>query len=679
MSAIRRLVLVAVVLFSWTIGLRAADVPPTFTADVAPIVFSACAGCHHRGGDAPFSLTSYDEVRQRATLIASVTQSRFMPPWKPDAGFGEFAGSRRLSDTQLDVIKRWAAAGAPEGPREKLPTLPVWPEGWLHGTPDLVLELPTYALRADGEDVFRNFVVPVPGQARRYVRAMQFRPQSAAVHHANIRIDPTRASRALDDADPDAGYEGLILHSADYPDGHFLGWTPGQAPPFGDADLSWQLDGGSDLVVQLHLRPTGKVEQVHPVIGLYFADHAPSRTPAILRLGRQDLDIAPGLQNVRVTDTFQLPVDVQVHAVQPHAHYRAQSLDAWATLPDGTRRPLIRISSWDLNWQDQYRYASPFWLPKGTTLTMTYTFDNSASNPRNPDARPQRVRWGWRSSDEMADLWVQVFTRSDAEREQLRNIVDHKMLAEDAVGCEVLLERQPNLVSLRNDTALIYMTLAEPAKALHHFEAVSRLEPQSASARFNEGVALERLGRPTEAAARYLDATRLRPDYAAAHVNLGSLMVRAGRLADARREYTSATTIEPANADAHANLSFVLLGLREPDAALRELDAALNLEPDRLARMTPLVWLLVAHHDADVRRIPQGRALAERIVRATSRRDASALDALAAAYASAGAFDMAVQTATEAQRLVADGSPLAKDIQSRIDLYRRGARFTLDE
>lgn len=675
---IRRLAAVAIAALSFVAGAHAAE-DPTFTADVAPIVFASCAGCHHAGGDAPFALTSYSEVRQRASLIATATQSHFMPPWKPDAGFGDFAGNRRLTDTQVELIRRWVAAGAPEGPREKLPALPEWPGAWLHGTPDLVLELPTYTLRAGGDDVFRNFVVTVPGTGRRYVRALQFRPQSAAVHHANIRIDRTTASRALDQADPDAGYEGLILHSADYPDGHFLGWTPGQAPPAGDPDLSWPLEGGSDFVVQLHLRPTGKVEQIHPVLGIYFSDRAPSRTPTIMRLGRQNLDIAPGAPSYQVTDSLELPVDVQVQAIQPHAHYRARSVEAWATLPDKTRRPLIRISQWDLNWQDQYRYVSPFWLPKGTTLTMTYTFDNSTSNPRNPDATPQRVRWGWRSADEMADVWVQVFTRSDADRAVLESRIERKMLTEDAIGCEVLLERQPDLTSLRNDTALIYMRLGQPAQALSHFEAVSRLDPQSATAWFNEGVALEGVGRFTDAADRYSRAVGLRPSYAAAHVNLGSLMVRAGRLDEARREYAAAIAADATQADAHANLSFVLLGLREPDAALRELDLALQLDPDRVARLSPLVWLLVAHHDAGVRRVPQGRALAERIVGFTKRKDAAALDALAAAYAASGAFDQATATATEALRLLPEASPQAQDIQSRLDLYRRGVKSSLAE
>jgi len=200
-----------------------------------------------------------------------VTTSRVMPPWKPEAGFGDFSGERRLTDAQILTIDRWVNTGLLEGDASDLPSMPHWSGGWQLGKPDLVVALPAYTLGADGSDVFRNFVVRVPGTGTRYVRGLEFRPGSGAVHHANIRIDETAASRRLDEADPEPGYEGAILHSADYPDGHFLGWTPGQAPPLAPNDMAWRLESGSDFVVQLHLRPTGKPERLQPAIGLYFA------------------------------------------------------------------------------------------------------------------------------------------------------------------------------------------------------------------------------------------------------------------------------------------------------------------------------------------------------------------------------------------------------------------------
>jgi tetratricopeptide (TPR) repeat protein/mono/diheme cytochrome c family protein len=605
--------------------------PVTFARDVAPILHSKCASCHHPDGPAPFSLLTYDDARRRATQIAAVTGSRYMPPWKPEPGFGDLAGERRLSDEQILAIDRWVATGLLEGnPAEVTP--PHWSGGWQLGEPDLVVTLPEYTLRADGSDVFRNFVVAVPSAAARYVRGLEFRPGSRAVHHANIRVDPTPASRRLDTGDPAPGYEGTILRSADYPDGHFLGWTPGQAALLASSDLAWRLDAGSDLVVQLHLQPIGRPEPLRPSIGLYFTTEAPVRTPTIVRLGRQDLDIPAGAAAHHIVDSFVLPVDAEIRAIQPHAHYRARSVAAWANLPGGGRRPLILIRNWDFNWQDQYRYATPFWVPAGTKLEMEYVFDNSDANPRNPSQPPTRVAWGWRSSDEMADVWIQVMTRTEADRARLGVDARRKMAMEDVVGCEILVAREPDYPALRNDAASLYLELGQPQRALTHFAAVRRLQPQSAVARYNVAVTLEALGRTAEAAGEYEAALQFDPAYSVAHNNLGSLQVAAGRVEEARRHYERAVASGPANAEAHNNLGAVMVAFNEAAASIPHLLEAIRLRP----------VYAEAHYN------------------------------LARAYASASRFADAIAEAeiAEAQATAAGKTALAAQVQERLRLYR---------
>jgi tetratricopeptide (TPR) repeat protein len=556
-----------------------AEPPVTFARDVAPILYRQCAPCHRPDGPAPFSLMTADDARRRAGQIVQVTKRRYMPPWKPEPGAG-FIGERRLTDAEIAILERWVNGGLLDGKAADLPLAPRFTPGWQLGEPDLVVWFPEYTLRADGSDVFRNFVISVPDTGPRYVRGLEFRPGSRAVHHANIRVDPTPASRRLDEADPLPGYEGEILHSADYPDGYFLGWTPGQVAPLAPHDMAWHLATGSDLVVQLHLRPTGKPERIQPSIGIYLTNEPPARTPAMLRLGRQNLDMPAGVTDYRVSDSFVLPVDAEVRAIQPHAHYRARSVSAWATPPGGARRQLIAISQWDFNWQDQYRYAAPFWLPAGTTIAMEYVFDNSEANPRNPDHPPRRVSWGWRTSDEMADVWIQMVTRSPADRARLAADARRKMAAEDVVGCEVVIAREPEYAAVRNDAAALYMELGQPARALQHFDVVRRLQPQSAVARYNVGVALEGLGRGDDAAREYDAATRLDPAYSPAHNNLGSLRLAAGRLEEARRQFEAAVESGPRNAEAHNNLGAVVLASGDARGAVRFLEEAVRLRPD---------------------------------------------------------------------------------------------------
>jgi tetratricopeptide (TPR) repeat protein len=659
-------------LFSGLLSLFAAQsASPAVAADIGPIIQSRCVPCHRNGGDAPFSLETIDDVRRRASMIVAVTKSRYMPPWKPVPGFGEFQHSRRLTDHEIATIERWIATDKPGSREESGASLSRRSAEGAKADiePDLILQLPAYTLRADGPDVFRNFVVSVPTREARFVRGLQFHSRSGAVHHANLRLDSTPASRRLDEEDPSPGYEGVIARSADFPDGQFLGWTPGQIAPSLSDDTAWRLPPGSDLVVQLHLRPTGAVETISPSIALYFGDRGPARMPTMIRLGRQDLDIPAGAASHVVTDSFVLPVAVDALAIQAHAHYRARSVDAYATRPDGTRVPLLRIDQWDVNWQDRYLYDRPVALPAGTRITSTYVFDNASND---------RVQWGWRSSDEMGDVWLQVRTASESDRVVLRGAITPKMLTEDAIGVEVLLRREPNHVALRNDAAQIYLALGKPSDALAHFAAVTRLQPESAAAWFNEGTALEALGDVAGARAKYRQALSRDSGYSPALNNLGALQLREGSVAEARNAFTLAVTADPANAGAHANLGLALIATGQPDIGIARINKALELKPELLSGMSSHAWLLAAHADGASRRPEAALDLAERIVRVSSDR-AGTFDLLAACYAATGAFEKAVQTASAALAAApASSSDLRDAIQKRITLYRARQPFILE-
>ncbi len=156
-----------------------------------------------------------------------------------------------------------------------------------------------------------------------------------------------------------------MVQDARYPEGQMLGWTPGQAPHAAPPGMQWRLDQESDLVVQMHLQPTGKAELLNVNVGFYFTDEAPSRSPLGLRLGSETIDIPPGAAHYVVEDQFVVPADVEVLAVQPHAHNLARQMTAGAARPDGSRLPLIEIEDWDFRWQDIYRYRNPVLLPAG--------------------------------------------------------------------------------------------------------------------------------------------------------------------------------------------------------------------------------------------------------------------------------------------------------------------------
>jgi tetratricopeptide (TPR) repeat protein len=647
----------------------------TFNKDIAPIVFSRCSQCHHPEGSAPFSLLSYQAARQHATQMALVTKDRLMPPWNAESSFGQFAGLHTLRNDEIDLIQRWAQAGAPEGKPKDLPTAPHWAAGWQLGQPDLVVTFPqAYTLPADGPDISRVFVLPLPVDRARFVRGIEFRPGNPRVHHANIRIDATPASRKLDEQDPAPGYDGIILRSAVYPDGHFLGWTPGQAAPLLPKGLSWRLAPNSDLVVQMHMVPSGKPETIQPSIGLYFTDDAPERTPVMLRLSNQTIDIPAGEKGYTVTDSYTLPVDVEVEAVQPHAHYLLREVTGTATLPDGSTKTLIYIKDWDLRWQHVYRYESPFALPKGSTVSMRYAYDNSADNPRNPTQPPAHIVWGQQSKEEMGDLWIQVLTNSPQDRETLDNEFRAKWMATDIVGYEQLLQRNPANAPLHDDTAVLYMELNRPAEAVPHFEASMKLQPASAPAHFNYGTALLAAGRLEDATGQFQQALRLRPAYALAHNNLGIALLRLGRVDEALGHFRDAARFDPTNWEPHGNLATVLRAKRDFGEAVLEYREAVRLSPDWVTALAGLASLLATAPDAAFRDPADAVRLAGRAADLTARRDASTLDVLAAAYAASGDFDRAIAAAGEALAL-APPPQIAAGIRLRLDLYRQGKPY----
>jgi Flp pilus assembly protein TadD len=544
----------------------------TFTRDIAPIVFGACASCHRANGPGPFSLTTYDDVRRRATQIAQVTKSRFMPPWKVEPGVGHFVGQRQLTDREIDLIERWVKDGTAQGDPQLLPALPVFADRWLLGKPDLIVKPDApYQLPAQQTDAFRIFAIRVPIKQRTYVTGIEFHPGNArVVHHANIRIDRTGATRQLDEADPLPGYDGLMPRSAEYPDGHFLGWTPGQVAPLVAPELAWTLEPGSDLVVQLHMQPSGAVEDVLPEIGFYFSHRPPSKTPTILRIGSQGIDIPPGESHYVVRDSYELPVDVQLLAIQPHAHYRAREIRGTARFPDGTSRLVMHIRDWDFRWQHVYRERTPIPLPKGTRLSMEYTYDNSADNPRNPELPPARVYWGQRSRDEMGDLWFQLLAEQDADREQLQAEITRKMTAEDIIGYETMLKVAPNDAELRDDLALLYLARGMVNNAVRNFEISAALKPESAAAHFNLGTALAQAGRFNASVESLQKALSLRPGYAIAHANLGRVLLAQGKTADAIAHLEQAEKLDPKNVP-------TLLGLADAYASRGAVDLAVEM------------------------------------------------------------------------------------------------------
>jgi peroxiredoxin len=387
-------------------SLHGTDQRVTYHRDVEPILQRRCQSCHRPGQVAPFPLLTYAAARNRAQDIKQLTSRRQMPPWLAEPEYGDFEGSRRLSEKEIATLARWADAGAPKGDPKDAPPLLRWTDDWALGRPDLVLSIPEpYLVGAAGDDEFRVFVLPTGLREDRQVAGIEFRPGNPrVVHHLVSLLDTTGAGRALDARDPKPGYVsgpgGVGIPSA-----AILGlWTPGNSPRFLPQGVARLLPAGADLLLQVHYHKTGKLETDQTQVGLYFARGPVTREARTVIVGGRHEAIPAGDPHYEVRTTDTLPVDVRLLTIMPHMHLLGKEMRVTAVLPDGAPRDLVRIKKWDYRWQEAYRFKEPVALPRGTRVELVAYFDNSAGNPRNPHRPPQRVRFGELTTQEMASV-----------------------------------------------------------------------------------------------------------------------------------------------------------------------------------------------------------------------------------------------------------------------------------
>jgi Tfp pilus assembly protein PilF len=558
--------------------------PVTFDRDIAPIIFHDCANCHHAGEASPFTLLTYDDVKSHARQIAAVVRKRQMPPWLPEDGELKVADELRLTDQQISLFQEWIDDGEKEGDAAELPPRPNFVEGWQLGKPDLIMtaEKP-YLLPAGADDNYWNFIFRAPVDRVRWLKGMEIRPgDKRLVHHANVLVDRTQSARHLE-KEPGAGFGGMELEieseSFD-PDSHFLFWKPGTVPYVEPDGMALRLDKDTDLVLNTHMQPSGKAEKVQPTIGLYFTDVPASIFPMLLQLENdRALDIPAGAKDFVVTDDFKLPVDVDLLAIYPHAHYLGKDLLGYATLPDGSTKTLIHIPQWDLNWQAVFRYTAPVRLPKGTTVAMKYTYDNSEDNIANPNHPPQRVMAGNRARDEMAHLWLQVIPlkaeESDADpRKTLLEAFARHRIAKNPAD----FEAHYNLAAMLQARGLLDEAIAEYSRAVE-------LHPNDATANNSLGGALLASGDSSEAIAHFHLALKIRPDYFDAHYNLGNALIATNDFPGAIEQFRASVRLHPDDADAEANLGGALAETGQYAEAKTHLERALEINPNHtLAR-----------------------------------------------------------------------------------------------
>jgi mono/diheme cytochrome c family protein len=409
-SAFVLVILLLVVIGGKGQATSSAAAAPTFTRDVAPILYKNCVQCHRAGEIAPMSLLTYEEVRPWARAIRKATSEGVMPPWHADAPHGTFENERRLSPSETDIIARWVQEGAPQGDPQDMPAPPALVEGWRIGTPDAVFAmLEDYEVPATGTVEYEYFYIPTNFTEGKWLQAIEVRPGNRQLlHHVIVSYEaPPEGPRPA--AALKFGPEQRLPQQKDgqrperkaaNPRRMIASYAPGTDPQFFRPETALRLAPGGTIQLQMHYTTNGKAGTDRTKIGMIFAKEPPAHELRASAFLNAKLTIPAGAREHKVDANVEMLQDVVVWGMLPHTHLRGIKWEYTIALPDGTTKPLLSVPKYDFNWQTYYMFKEPITVPKGARILSSAWYDNSERNPSNPDPKSE-VKWGDQTWEEM--------------------------------------------------------------------------------------------------------------------------------------------------------------------------------------------------------------------------------------------------------------------------------------
>jgi hypothetical protein len=360
---------------------------PTFSKDVAPILYQRCVECHRPGEAGPMPLRTYKEVRPWAKSIKQQVASRTMPPWHADPHINKFSNDRRLTDDQVATIVKWADNGAPEGDSKDMPKMPTFTDGWVIGKPDVTVDMGAdFKIKAEGVIPYQYYTVDPGFTEDTWIQAAEVRPgQRSQVHHILVFVQEggkrvTRGGEQFSDM--------------------LIGYAPGVPTITWEPDTAFLVKAGSKLLFQVHYTVNGKEAVDRSVLGLKVRKDAPKYRAFSGSATQFRLSIPPNEPNYMTEATHVFKEDVTLLDMTPHMHLRGKAFKYVLEYPDGKKEELLTVPKYDFNWQLSYILAEPRKVPAGSKMHATAWYDNSANNKYNPNPN-ETVRWGDQTFQEM--------------------------------------------------------------------------------------------------------------------------------------------------------------------------------------------------------------------------------------------------------------------------------------
>jgi hypothetical protein len=397
----------------------------TYMKDIAPIIRNKCTPCHKPGEAAPFSLVTYEDVAKRGSFIKDVVQKGYMPPWKADNHYVSYANDRSLTTAEKNRIVKWVNAKMPKGnaPSQQNAIAPLIEGTSYSRQPDLVLKASSaYTLPGDNYERFLVYKIPFELPDSANVEAVEFFcDNKKVIHHVNYAVHEVAPGIDINSGpafinlteDDRTKYDAYIPFKKTIT--YYGGWIPGASYESYPKGIGWVMPRRGVVLLTVHYAPSAKEEVSISGVNLFFSKTPVDRRIKVISFGsggigeeqiRPPLLIPPNVVRTYSLDIRNPSEDFSAMYVWPHMHYIGKSFLAYGLTPFGDTIRLSSIPQWDFRWQEIYKFKNLVRIPKGTTVHIEGTFDNTASNPFNPNSPPQFVfsSGDMRSKDEMLTL-----------------------------------------------------------------------------------------------------------------------------------------------------------------------------------------------------------------------------------------------------------------------------------
>ncbi len=370
---------------------------PSYSEDIAPMILDNCATCHREFGVGPFAIDSYLSLLGWSPMIKEVLLNKRMPPSQIDPDIGHSSSARYIETENIQKLVQWLNAGAPrgEGPDPLADYVHVENKEWLLGEPDFIVEAPAQEIPATGVLDYVYADVELPFDEDKWVIGMQYQPEAtSALHHLMAFVTPAESDFWGQERTASTSTRRFL-------DGYSPGETRAAKFPEGTAVL---IPKGSKISMQFHYVGIGAELVDQTKIGLYFADptEVGELKERLVQAVSAQVTIPPFAYHLPAQASYKFEEAVVISGVRAKMNARGKQMKFSVEHPNGHVQDILSVPAYNYGWQPHYVLDEPVTIPAGSTVHVTGAFDNSVSNPFNPDPSSE-VTSGFES-------WEEIFT-----------------------------------------------------------------------------------------------------------------------------------------------------------------------------------------------------------------------------------------------------------------------------